>query len=421
MINQLEILGREVKTQAALFEQHDKISENEIFEKDKNLYISKNISFIKKIIMDYKYRFFSIEFAALNISNPKNVKYAYKMEDMDQDWIFSGKRNYVSYAGVHPGKYVFKVKALNRDGLWSEVLALKLIINPPFWKTWWFLLFEILAFIAILILIFQYFVKVRTNKLLRIQNQTIKIANQKLTESERNLKELNATKDKFFSIISHDLKNPFASLFSMSELLVQNFSSSSEKEKLFMVRKNYESVKLIYELLENLLTWTQSQRGKIEFTPVEFNISKIIEINSNLHRIQAEKKGVKLISQIADEILAFGDREMINTVVRNLINNAIKFTPGGKNIEIGVNKNDHFVEVFVKDEGIGISRENVEKLFRIDKKVKSIGTNGEKGTGLGLILCKEFIEKNSGKIKVESEVDKGSIFSFTIPSGKHND
>jgi len=176
-----------------------------------------------------------------------------------------------------------------------------------------------------------------------------------------------------------------------------------------------DMVKHIHELLENLLTWTSSQRGKIEFNPVEFNLETIININTNLHKEPAARKNIKLVNNCTENVKAHADREMINTVVRNLMNNAVKFTPQFKSIEIGVRTNNGFCEVYVQDEGIGISDMNIEKLFRIDQKFKNTGTEGEKGTGLGLILCKEFVEKNGGEISVKSTEGKGTRFSFTVP------
>jgi signal transduction histidine kinase len=173
-------------------------------------------------------------------------------------------------------------------------------------------------------------------------------------------------------------------------------------------------------LLNNLLTWSRAQRERIEFEPVEFNLSKLIEININLHRIAAEKKGIKLVSIYDENQKAFADREMINTVLRNLINNAVKFSGEGNSIEIKTKTENSHIKVLIKDQGIGISEENLKKLFRIDVKFKSSGTSGEKGTGLGLILCKEFVEKNHGQIKVESVLGKGSTFSFTVPTKSRN-
>ena len=226
---------------------------------------------------------------------------------------------------------------------------------------------------------------------------------------------LNATKDKFFSIISHDLKNPFASVLSISELMNENFENTETDEIRFGVRKIYSTNKHIYALLENLLTWSKTQRGNLNVEKVKFNLQKTIETNINILKLSAEKKNIQIIFDGKEEIFAHADREMISTVVRNLINNAVKFTPSDKEINVRAKVNKTMIEVEVSDQGVGISEENLERLFRIDDKFKSDGTAGEKGTGLGLIICKEFIEKNGGSIKVKSKSGEGSSFSFTIP------
>jgi signal transduction histidine kinase len=227
--------------------------------------------------------------------------------------------------------------------------------------------------------------------------------------------ELNATKDKFFSIISHDLKNPFSSLLSISELMVESFDHTDREDHKAGFQKINQSVKHLLDLLENLLTWSRSQRGKIKYEPVRFNLSTLVQENINLHRLLAERKGIMLQSNDQGEVYAYGDRDMINSVIRNLVTNAVKFTERDKKVEIQLNPKDKEVEVSIMDEGIGISSEQLEKLFRIDEKFKSTGTAGEKGTGLGLIICREFVEKNGGEIHVRSSPGKGSVFSFTIP------
>ncbi|NJO90259.1 MAG: hypothetical protein HC831_15925 [Chloroflexia bacterium] len=254
-------------------------------------------------MLDYNHNFFSLEFAALNTSLPNKVQYAYMMENLDKDWNYSGNRNFVSYVRLKPRNYTFKVKAQNADRLWSKsITELEIKIKPPFWQSWWFILLEILVVFNLFILIYRYLVKSKTNKLLQAQNEKISEVNKQLSESEKSLKELNATKDKFFSIISHDLKNPFSSLLSMSESISENFQNVDDEDKLTIFNKIHESVKHIYSLLNNLLTWSRAQRERIEFEPVEFNLSKLIEINVNLHRIAAEKKGIKLISNYAENL-----------------------------------------------------------------------------------------------------------------------
>jgi signal transduction histidine kinase len=252
------------------------------------------------------------------------------------------------------------------------------------------------------------------NKLLKAQNEQIKNTNQQLKLSQENLRQMNVTKDKFFSIISHDLKNPFTSLMSISNLLNDNYDMADEEDKRDAVMRINHSVKSIYLLLENLLTWSRSQRGKIEFETKPFNLSALVVENINLYTPAAVKKQISLINEFPEELTAFGDRNTINTIIRNISGNALKFTPSGGQVFYTVTDSDGMLKVGIRDTGVGISSEDQERLFCIDKKLKTDGTDGEKGTGLGLIICKEFAEKNGGEIGVVSEEGKGSEFWFTV-------
>ena len=415
-LTKLEVLGKEVRIAGIDLEEEFEDHPGQIVEFEENFYSSENVTYIEEIILDYRHRFFSVEFAALNNLQTGDLHYSYIMENLDTDWNMAGSRNYVSYTNMKAGSYLLKVVAENTDGYLSDPpMQLRIIITPPIWLSWWFILLEILVSTAIVVMIYIYLLKSRTNRLLKHQNQQISQANEALRKSEKNLMELNATKDKFFSIISHDLKNPFSSLLSISDLMVESFNDTEREDHKAGFRKINQSVKHLLDLLENLLTWSRSQRGRIKYDPVKFNLSSLVQENINLHRLLAEKKGIMLLSSDQDEVYAYGDRDMINSVIRNLVTNAVKFTDRDKKVEIQLKPGEKEIEVAIVDEGIGINSEQLEKLFRIDEKFKSTGTAGEKGTGLGLIICREFVEKNGGEISVQSAPGKGSVFSFTVP------
>jgi signal transduction histidine kinase/ligand-binding sensor domain-containing protein len=417
-LTKLEVLGKEVRVAGIELEEEFEGHPGRIIEVDGEFYTSENITYMNEIELDYSHRFFSIEFSALNNLQPDKLQYAYRMENLEEEWNNAGTRNYVSYTNMKAGTYVLHVVAENTEGFRSDTpMQLRILVTPPFWLSWWFILLEVLVATAIAIMIYIYLVKLRTNRLLTYQNQQISQANAALRESEKNLMELNATKDKFFSIISHDLKNPFASLLSISELMVENFNDMDKEDHRAGFRKIHQSVKHLLDLLENLLTWSRSQRGRIKYDPTRFNLSTLIQENVNLHKMLADKKGVMLLSPDNQDIYAYGDRDMINSVVRNLMTNAVKFTDKDKKVEVKVEPREAEVEVSIVDEGIGIEQEYIDKLFKIDEKYKSTGTAGEKGTGLGLIICREFVEKHGGEIWVSSQPGKGSTFSFTIPAG----
>ena len=234
-----------------------------------------------------------------------------------------------------------------------------------------------------------------------------------LKKNEERLKELNATKDKFFSIIAHDLTNPIGNIMNFSKLLSNNFTEFTNEEKKEFVENIYINSRNTYYLLQNLLEWSRTQTNRIKLSPEIFSIDKIVINNFELIKSVADAKNISLISRINPDHKIFADKNMISTVIRNLVNNAIKFTDKG-NITISSVKEDNMIKISIDDTGIGINKKNISKLFKIDKNFSTNGTSGEKGTGLGLILCKEFVEKNHGKIWVESEVGKGSKFIIQL-------
>ncbi len=245
-----------------------------------------------------------------------------------------------------------------------------------------------------------------------------KKAQNAIIESEKELKEANATKDKFFSIIAHDLKGPLGSSLQLMEYLTTEHSKMSEKERERHLRVTASAIEKTYMLLENLLTWSRAQRNLIKYIPKPFYINAIIENNLMLVTPIADKKEISLFVDVAPlEVLA--DENTINLVIRNLLSNAIKFTSRGGKISITLTEiekdKQKFAQLKIEDNGIGMMQEQISKLFHIDTESFSKGTEGEEGTGLGLILCKEFVEKNGGEIWVKSAVDRGSEFYFTIP------
>ena len=236
-----------------------------------------------------------------------------------------------------------------------------------------------------------------------------------LKKSEKQLRGLNASKDKFFSIIAHDLRSPISSLNELTQFAAENLENYSTAQLQEIILLQSSTTENLSKLLENLLTWSRLQRGMIEFCPQKMDVRWIIERNIALFETAASQKGLTLNSSIQDEVLIYADLNMVDTIVRNLISNALKFTDTGGCIDISACQDAQYAEVTVADTGIGIEREHVSKLFRIETKYKRLGTAHEKGTGLGLILCQEFVEMNGGRIWIESEVDKGSNFKFTLP------
>lgn len=234
-------------------------------------------------------------------------------------------------------------------------------------------------------------------------------------KTENQLRELNATKDKFFSIMAHDLKNPLSIFALATDTLVKEYEHLEKEDLNEYLRDLKDNAQNIYNLLENLLTWSRTQRGKISYNPDIFDLKFIVDSNVQLYIAAAHAKKISIENQVNEEIRVFSDSNLINTILRNLINNAIKFTNEGGTITVSVESHLKYYQVNVSDTGVGMSDLVIDNLFKIDVNTSTLGTGNEKGTGLGLIVCKEFVKLLGGEIWAKSELGSGSTFSFTIP------
>ncbi|WP_456463578.1 tetratricopeptide repeat-containing sensor histidine kinase [Lutibacter sp.] len=267
----------------------------------------------------------------------------------------------------------------------------------------------------VIILIQQQTSKKKAYNLLEYKNYQINKMNDEIQAQRDNLRLINKTKDKFFSIIAHDLKNPFNSIKGFTELMIENSSEYDEEKKLKFLKIIKGSTLKASSLLNNLLIWANSQSGNLEFNPQKVELIQVVSNVISLLEIQAINKEIEIVDNIEKNLFVLADRNMLATILRNLISNAIKFTNQHGEIEISAIKKESFVEITVKDNGIGILESEIKNLFNIEVKNSNVGTANEQGSGLGLILCKDFVEKHGGKIWVESEVNKGTEFKFTIP------
>ncbi len=243
--------------------------------------------------------------------------------------------------------------------------------------------------------------------------------NVKLEQSEDKLMELNANKDKFFSIIAHDLKNPFTALIGFTDMMLDDFDGFSKEEIIEYMLTMSKTSKNVLSLLEGLLDWSRLQLGNLTLNPSKLSLSKIGNKVFDLYENNAKQKGIRLINSLDNSTTIFSDENAVFTTLRNLVSNAIKFTPHGGEVNFfsKVVENE-FCQITVKDNGIGMDEKTMDKLFKIEVHHTTIGTDKEKGTGLGLLLCKDLTEKSGGKIWIESKVGKGSEFIFTVPLAK---
>jgi signal transduction histidine kinase/nitrogen regulatory protein PII-like uncharacterized protein len=347
----------------------------------------------------------------------KNYKKAYEIQTLAREGDESLRRSdYIKKITTLELNYAFDQQAKQNE---IDVLKKKALYESHIYKQQllsYGLVFLLFVVSIITFLVYRnYRFTAKTNSLLKEYNEEIsrqKIAIQ--TQNEQ-LQELNATKDKFFSIIAHDLRNPFNGILGISELLVSSGDSFTHKEITSMIKMIHESSQNAFDLLENLLEWSKANTGKIDFNPETFMLDKSVNEVVSLVENLSKQKNIVLNYQIAENLNVFADRNMINTILRNLITNAIKFTHTNGEINVIAERQSNEIMVHVRDTGVGISEVEIDKLFKISEKTTSRGTKDEKGTGLGLLLCKEFVEKHGGKIWVESQLGKGSDFIFTLP------
>ena len=370
--------------------------------------LTQNITETKSLTLSHNQSVLTFAFAIMDFSAPEKNKYAFKMENFDREWIYPKNIAEATYTNLNPGNYIFHVKGSNNDGLWNEVgTSIRITILPPWWNTLWFRIGVVFTIILIFTLFFL-------SRVRHLKNQKILLEKTVATKTAE-LNELNASKDKFFSIIAHDLKNPFNTIIGFSEMLNEEISSEHpEKTKEYANMINVSAVQT-FRLLENLLEWAKSQSGNIHYNPVQISLNEIVDDEFIILKDMAKGKSIELMNSLSGNLIIFADKNMIKTILRNLISNAIKFTHRNGQVEVKASVENNKVTVAVSDNGIGMTKDIMEKLFRIDANLSTRGTENEKGTGLGLFLCKEFVEKHGGKIWVESRTDIGSIFNFVLP------
>ncbi|MDN5213601.1 two-component regulator propeller domain-containing protein [Fulvivirgaceae bacterium BMA12] len=361
-----------------------------------------------------------IHYTGLSLYASDEVRFHYKLEGFDEDWVDAANRRVAYYTNLPPGSYIFRVKAANNDGVWNEEgTNITLTKEAFFYQTKWFpvmiLLFVFLAGFL------TYYLRARQLKnknkelmeLVEIHTRDIHKQNQEITEQKEELKQLNAIKDKLFSIISHDLRGPINSFSGILGLLS---TGSITKEETAMLSKNLEGdLNRLKSLLDNLLNWAKTQMQGIKSNQVPIALSEVVKENMELLGLDAHKKQIDLINKVAVNTKVMADLDMTKLVFRNLIGNAIKFTPNTGDVIVQAQQvEENFVEIWVIDNGVGIPDDIAKKLFSNDYHYSKLGTSKEDGFGLGLLLCREFIEENGGKIWVESEEGKGSIFKFRL-------
>ena len=373
--------------------------------------------------LKYSENSLTFEFAALSFYLNQNNRYAYRMVDIDADWIYSNDRRFVTYSNLEPGQYIFKVKACNSDGVWNEEGAQMIItITPPWWKTWWFRIgFLLFVMMTALWLIGRNTASLRKNKLilektvdqrtadLRAQKE---IAEQQRTRAEQSEK----AKHLFLANMSHEIRTPMNAIKGMTDILIRRKPNEDQKEYLNGIKQSSDSLLVI---INDILDISKIEAGKVELEQKPFSVNELVHNVHTIMQFKAEEKGLDMVKEMpAEELFVQGDSTRLRQILINLIGNAIKFTEKGKvtttlKSELAGEKlNLHFT---VSDTGIGIDESSIDKIFESFEQAYSDTTRRFGGTGLGLSISKRLVELHGGKIWVESEKGEGSHFHFTIP------
>jgi signal transduction histidine kinase/ligand-binding sensor domain-containing protein len=375
---------------------------------------------------------FTIEFAGLSFINSNKNQYKYKIKELNQEWIQLDNQHHITFINLSPGTYTLEILASNNHGLWlKNPYTFTIVVLPTFFESVYFKWLIVVLTIILIIIGYRIRLKQLTKQKDRLQifadqqtanllitNQTLKneIIKHKVTADELNGS--NKTKDKFLSIMAHDIINPLGVIQGFSDLLTDNNNEFDEKDKLSFIQTINLTAKELTSLLSNLLQWSRLQSDSLTPKPQSITLKNIVLETATLLQGNIEKKEINLKISIDEGTKIIADNNMLSTILRNLLSNAVKFTPDKGQISIDSKHINDMIEVSITDNGVGISKENQNKLFIPDNNITTKGTNNESGTGLGLGLVYEFVIMNGGKIWVKSEIGKGTTFYFTLVVNK---
>lgn len=391
---------------------------------------------------------FTFGFSGLSLYEPEKVLFRYKLSGFDKDWVETSVPT-VSYTNLPHGKYMFTVLACNNDGVWNQKGAsLSFIVKPKFTETGTFYIIVLIAsFLALFVLYMLFVDGLRRNQLrlekqvairnrevidknealellmgeVKKQNETLKWQKNEIekqtVELQRQKEELDSniqSKEKIISVISHDLRSPLGNIQNMLTLLIEKKEQFDETKKERILISLLEISKSTFYLLDNLLSWSRSQRGHLVYEPQMFLIEPLVNDIKKMLSYQCHKKSITVSINIDQSELVFGDMNMIKTIFRNILENAIKFTNEGGQISVSSELKQNYITYAIRDNGVGMTSDQVSRIVNDREPASTYGTHREKGSGLGLLLCKDFIKKNGGIFDVESKPGEGTVFYVSL-------
>lgn len=374
-----------------------------------------------RITLPHDSNYISISFTSLTFNGSLHARFAYKIEGIHSEYINLESTRILQLNGLDEGVYHVSITGTNGDGRWAEVpLKLTIVITPSFAESWVFYFIIFIVFVLTAITWADWREKRLTKQKEELENavrertRALEVQNSEIAELNNELRTALTVKNKFLSIVAHDLKAPFTALLGYSEILSEDLDTLPKEQVTMMVNELGRLSQQTYGLISNLLNWTQLQTNRITLSPVKTKLKEAVAHCSDILQSGLKKKQITLINEVTDDIIVYADRNMVNTVLLNLINNAYKFTNPGGEIRVISRKTGNKVNVMVADNGIGMDEEKISTLFSEEKNESNSGTLGEKGTGLGLLLIKELLDFAGESITVESEPDKGTKITFTL-------
>ncbi|MCW8814297.1 MAG: ATP-binding protein, partial [Chlorobium sp.] len=385
-----------------------------------NSYLKKTITETKTIELPYYENILSFEFSALDYTAPGKNQYAYKMEGVDRDWVYTdATRRYVSYTNLDPGEYVFSVKGSNNDGVWNEEgVSVSIIINPPLWATWWAYILYLMFFVSLFTGVTRFY----------LNRQRLKHQLELEHEHAEKLGEIDQLKSRFFANISHEFRTPLTLILGPVKQIMNKIKNTKIKEELKLVHRNAHRLN---GMVNQLLDLSKLEAGRMTLKTIRINIIPFLKGLVFSFASLAERKKIALnFNSDLEELLVYVDRDKVEKIIYNILSNAFKFTSEGGEIFVSVSKlpfNSPFikggkeegsVEISISDTGIGISEDRIDNIFDRFYQVDGSHTREHEGTGIGLALTKELVELHKGEISVESEEDKRTTFIIRIPLGR---
>jgi signal transduction histidine kinase/ligand-binding sensor domain-containing protein len=358
---------------------------------------------------------FRIDFSLLDYRNPNAIVYAWKIDELDEDWYLQ-KENTIRVNRLPYGNFTLRIKGKMSGGNWSEQeISIPIEVIRPFYLKNWFIASVILSFIGFFFLVFQWRISQVEKDRKRLEN-LVEERTKELAIKATELEGLNRTKDRFFALIAHDLRSPLITLGSLAKKVNFLISKDRLSEVQILGSTVENAVDSVHKLLDNLLKWALIQRNHFPYRPEFVQVKAVVNDVLGIYENIAETKEIELDAQISKNLKIFVDKNAIETVIRNITDNALKYTSKGGKVTITADQSNGKVCIKIKDTGIGMSEHEIESLFDLKAQKGNVGTGGEQGTGLGLVLCNDLIKMNKGDLKVHSESEKGTVFSIYLPS-----